>query len=96
MIIGHLDRTFTSPDQALRLAQTGCVLEWDFFGIESSYYPFSDLDMPNDAGRLKMIKAVVAAGHGDRVLMARTSARAPACGARAVTATGISCWASCR
>lgn len=71
VIIGHLDRTFTDPDQALRLAATGCVLEWDFFGIESSYYPFSDLDMPNDAGRLAMIAALVAAGHGGQVLMAQ-------------------------
>ena len=70
VIIGHLDRTFTSTDQALRLAETGCVSEWDFFGIESSYYPFSDLDMPNDAGRLAMIAALVAAGYGEKVLMA--------------------------
>ncbi|WP_212751869.1 phosphotriesterase family protein [Roseovarius arcticus] len=70
VIIGHLDRTFTSVDQALALADTGCVLEWDFFGIESSYYPFSDLDMPNDAGRLAKIAALVAAGYGDKVLMA--------------------------
>lgn len=71
VVIGHLDRTFTNPDQALRLAETGCVLEWDFFGIESSYYPFSDLDMPNDAGRLAMIGALVTAGYGDKVLMAQ-------------------------
>ena len=71
VIIGHLDRTFTNTDQALRLAETGCVLEWDFFGIESSYYPFSDLDMPNDAGRLAMITALVAAGYDDKVLMAQ-------------------------
>lgn len=71
VIIGHLDRTFTHPDQALRLAETGCVLEWDFFGIESSYYPFSDLDMPNDAGRLAMIAAMIKAGHGTQVLMAQ-------------------------
>jgi phosphotriesterase-related protein len=71
VIIGHLDRTFTHPDQALRLADTGCVLEWDFFGIESSYYPFSDMDMPNDAGRLVMIEALIKAGYGAQVLMAQ-------------------------
>jgi phosphotriesterase-related protein len=70
VIIGHLDRTFTHPDQALKLAETGCVLEWDFFGIESSYYPFSDLDMPNDAGRLAMISALVKAGYGAQILIA--------------------------
>ena len=70
VIIGHLDRTFTSTEQALSLAATGCILEWDFFGIESSYYPFSALDMPNDAGRLVMIAALVAAGYDDKILMA--------------------------
>lgn len=71
VIIGHLDRTFTHPDQALALAETGCVLEWDFFGIESSYYPFSDLDMPNDAGRLGMIAAMLKAGLADQVLISQ-------------------------
>ncbi|MGS4947928.1 phosphotriesterase family protein [Meridianimarinicoccus sp. RP-17] len=71
VIIGHLDRTFTHPDQALALADTGCVLEWDFFGIESSYYPFSDLDMPNDAGRLAMIAALLKVGLGDRILISQ-------------------------
>ncbi len=71
VIIGHLDRTFTDPGQALRLAETGCVLEWDFFGIESSYYPFSDLDMPNDAGRLAIIGALREAGFGDQILMSQ-------------------------
>lgn len=71
VVIGHLDRTLTRQDQVLALAETGCVLEWDFFGIESSYYPFSDLDMPNDAGRLAMIGALRDAGLGDRVLMSQ-------------------------
>lgn len=63
VIIGHLDRTFRTPDEALRLAETGCVLEWDFFGIEASHYPFADFDMPNDARRLDMLLALRARGH---------------------------------
>jgi len=69
VIIGHLDRTFTTPNQALELAETGCVLEWDFFGIESSYYPFSDFDMPNDAIRLGMIMALIERGLSNQILM---------------------------
>jgi phosphotriesterase-related protein len=45
------------------------VLEWDFFGIESSYYPFSNLDMLNDAMRLDLIAALLARGHAERVVI---------------------------
>ncbi len=69
IVIGHLDRTFTTPDQALRLAAEGCVLEWDFFGIESSYYPFADIDMPNDALRLRMIRGLLDRGHDGQVVI---------------------------
>jgi phosphotriesterase-related protein len=71
VIIGHLDRTFTTPDQVRRLADTGCVLEWDFFGIESSYYPFSDLDMPNDARRVALILPLLATGHQSQVVISQ-------------------------
>ncbi|MGY9046500.1 MAG: phosphotriesterase family protein [Rhodobacterales bacterium] len=71
VIIGHLDRTLTLPGQVQRLADTGCVLEWDFFGIESSYYPFSDLDMPNDAGRLALILPLLATGHQSQIVISQ-------------------------
>ena len=48
-IIGHLDRTITDLDILLKLADSGCYLEWDLFGNESSHYPLSDFDMPSDA-----------------------------------------------
>jgi len=28
----------------------------DFFGLESGFYPFEPVDMPNDAGRLAIIR----------------------------------------
>jgi phosphotriesterase-related protein len=68
-IIGHIDRTIFELDGVLRLADTGCVIEYDFFGIESSYYPFQEIDLPNDAIRLKMIRALIDAGHLSRVLI---------------------------
>lgn len=71
VVIGHLDRTFTSPDQVQRLADIGCILEWDFFGIESSYYPFSDLDMPNDATRLALILPLLKAGYQSQIVISQ-------------------------
>lgn len=69
-IIGHLDRTITDLDVLLRLAESGCYLEWDLFGNESSHYPLSDFDMPSDAQRLDFIKHVIDRGFDDKVLMA--------------------------
>lgn len=69
LVIGHLDRTLFDIDGVLALADTGCVLEWDFFGIESSHYPFAAVDLPNDGARLSLIRRVIDAGHGACVLI---------------------------
>ena len=70
-IIGHLDRTLFDADALARLARTGCMLEWDFFGIESSYYPFQEIDLPNDGMRLKLIRALIDRGYLDRILVSQ-------------------------
>lgn len=71
LVISHLDRTFSTLDQALRLVETGAVAEWDFFGIESSYYPFAPIDLPNDGMRLKLIAALFERGHGAQVTISQ-------------------------
>ena len=38
VIISHIDRTVFDADRLGRLADAGCVLEWDLFGQEASYY----------------------------------------------------------
>lgn len=70
-IMGHLDRTLFDVDALTRLARTGCMLEWDFFGIESSYYPFQDIDLPSDAMRLILIRALMDRGFSDRILISQ-------------------------
>ena len=45
------------------------MLEWDLFGQESSYYRLSDIDMPNDAVRLRAIRALIERGHLARVVI---------------------------
>jgi len=69
VIISHVDRTIFDADRLHRLADTGCVLEWDLFGQESSFYPLADIDMPNDALRLRAIRSVIERGHLAQVLI---------------------------
>ena len=70
VIIDHLDRTISDDSTLLRLAKRGCYLEYDFFGWEISYFPLSEMDMPNDGQRLSFIKLLVDEGYADRVVIA--------------------------
>ena len=69
-VISHIDRTVFDDERLLRLADSGCVLEFDLFGHETSYYAFDlSVDMPNDAQRLARIRTLIDHGHLDRVLI---------------------------
>ena len=68
-IICHIERTIFDKRRLLRLVDTGCVLEFDFFGIESSYYPFQQIDLPNDGMRLNVIRTLIDKGHLSRILI---------------------------
>ena len=69
-IISHIDRTVFDDDRLLRLADSGCVVEFDLFGQENSYYPMDlSVDMPNDAVRLNLIRTLIDNGHLERVLI---------------------------
>ena len=71
-IIDHIDRTIDRKDILLDLARSGCVLEYDLFGSESSYpfYPWAiPIDMPHDAQRLGWLKWLIAEGFGDRIVI---------------------------
>ena len=69
VVISHVDRTIFDEPRLLALADTGVTVEFDLFGQESSYYGLSDIDMPNDATRLRLIRALIDAGHLDRVVI---------------------------
>ena len=63
-VMCHIDRTVDRPEVLAELAATGCVLEYDLFGFEHSYYPWSlPVDMPNDAGRLRWLRWLIERGH---------------------------------
>jgi phosphotriesterase-related protein len=69
IVISHIDRTIFDEPRLLRLADSGVTVEFDLFGQEASYYGLSDIDMPNDATRLKLIRSLINHGHLDRVVI---------------------------
>ncbi|MEM6486748.1 MAG: aryldialkylphosphatase [Pseudomonadota bacterium] len=70
VVIGHVDRTLFATDDVLRLADTGCVVSFDFFGIETAHYPFAPgVDLPNDGTRLAYVRALLDRGHAGRVVL---------------------------
>jgi phosphotriesterase-related protein len=69
VVISHIDRTIFDEARLLRLADSGVVIEFDLFGQEQSYYALSNIDMPNDAIRLRWIRALIEHGHLERVVI---------------------------
>jgi phosphotriesterase-related protein len=68
-VITHIDSTIFDEARLLRLADTGVVLEFDLFGIETAYYPLNAIDMPNDGARLKQLRTLIDRGHLDQIVI---------------------------
>jgi phosphotriesterase-related protein len=69
-IMCHIDRTLADVRAVIDLARTGLWLEYDLFGLETSYYPYHPaFDMPNDGGRMAHVLALMEAGHAGRILL---------------------------
>ena len=68
-IVAHVERSLFAVEELVRLAETGCYLELDLFGYESSYFPFAPIDMPNDARRIDLLIGLRDAGYLDRLLV---------------------------
>ena len=71
VIMGHLDRTIFEEDDFTELAETGCYLEFDLFGQESSYYAHGPIDMPNDATRIGHISKLISKGFSEKILLSQ-------------------------
>lgn len=67
----HLDLRVEKTETLLEVAETGCMLEFDLFGHESSYYPLTARDMPSDAQRLDVIGDLVSRGLVDQILVSQ-------------------------
>ncbi len=69
-VMCHIERTIADPALLLELAATGVYLEYDLFGLETSYYPYNPaFDMPNDGERMRQILFLIERGHLAQVLM---------------------------
>lgn len=70
-IMSHVDRTIFDNDTLDKLAETGCFIEFDLFGSETTFYPFSPIDMPNDGKRLDYFLHLRERGRLGQALMAQ-------------------------
>jgi phosphotriesterase-related protein len=69
-IMCHIERTIVDPAVLLELAASGVYLEYDLFGLETSYYPYNPaFDMPNDGERMRQLLFLIERGHLSQLLM---------------------------
>ena len=67
IIICHVDRTLTNLEDILFILNKGYVLEWDFFGIETSNYWNGKFDLPTDYMRLDLIFELIKKGFENQI-----------------------------
>ena len=64
-----MDRTFPTGHGVAELLKRGVNVEWDFFGIEQSYYWMDNTELPNDYDRLRLIQKFVQEGYEEQILI---------------------------
>ena len=71
-VIDHIDRAVRDPENRIKLAKTGCYLEYDLFGREG-YYPIHHriIDLPNDAQRINEITELINKGYLNQMLISQ-------------------------
>ncbi|KAL0871656.1 hypothetical protein ABMA27_004180 [Loxostege sticticalis] len=69
LVVSHLDRAFLDTQKLLEFSELGVYCEIDNFGNEGSYDQINNIDIPHDGQRIDQIKALVAEGKEDRILM---------------------------
>lgn len=67
LVMSHMDRTHPEDVDAVLALARRCVVEYDFFGIETSNYWMGVVDLPNDWMRLRALRRLFEVGLGDRV-----------------------------
>lgn len=77
VVMSHIDRTIFDHNMRIKLARTGCYLEYDAFSAEG-YHPVRHVlseenpikcDIPNDAGRVNEIMALIDEGFLKQILI---------------------------
>ena len=80
-IMCHIERRLFSVDECLKLADYGCVLEFDVFGSEQSRHSQNvdaggvDLIMASDGNRIMAIRGLIDAGFIDQVVISHDIAQ---------------------
>lgn len=67
VVLSHMDRTYPEDIEGVVALARRAVVEYDFFGIETSNYWMGVVDLPNDWMRLRALRRLFEAGLGDRV-----------------------------
>lgn len=67
VVLSHMDRTHPEDTDAVIALAQRCVVEYDFFGIETSNYWMGVVDLPNDWMRLRALRHLFDAGLQDKV-----------------------------
>jgi phosphotriesterase-related protein len=70
-VLCHMDRTHPDGEGIAALLERGANVEWDFFGIEQSYYWMGDTELPCDRDRIRLIQAFADKGHADQILISQ-------------------------
>ncbi len=73
VIMGHLDYSVRDPAHLKAVAETGCYLEYDTFGMEPTGLIEwgREVPIPSDAERIDTLEFLIDAGYGDRILLAQ-------------------------
>ena len=69
VILCHVDRTADSVEAVKRWADSGCIIEYDLFGVEppNHYYDALGIRLPTDEERLDVVEELFTAGFGSQV-----------------------------
>ncbi len=67
VVLSHMDRTHPEDVDAVVALARRCIVEYDFFGIETSNYWMGVVDLPNDWMRLRALRRLFDASLSDRV-----------------------------
>ncbi len=70
-VLCHMDRTHPTGDGIDTLLARGANVEWDFFGIEQSYYWMGDEELPTDRDRVRLIRSFADKGHAQQILVSQ-------------------------
>lgn len=72
VIMCHIDARLRTHDERVKLARTGCYLEYDLWGWEGhfpSYWTADDfMDLPNDTQRIYEVRQLIEEGYLEQIL----------------------------